>query len=142
MHLVIGHERRRRVFTVQHRCSGQPPQRALALYAVVAYLEIVSGVVSARRGMRALPDGLVAPAPGMVAGRPFSAHTSAQTGPFRPGNLSRGTHDAALAGPGTVVRGVGTPTALLFGNILVGRITGVRSTTYRRGDSPAVGRCG
>lgn len=62
---------------------------------------------------------------GMVAGTPFSyAHTLAQTGPFRPGNLPRGTENAVLAGCGTVP-GVGVPTALVSGRLAADRVTGV-----------------
>lgn len=68
---------------------------------------------------------------GMVAGTPFSyAHTFAQTGPFRPGNLPRGVANAVLAGCATVP-GVGVPTALVSGRLAADRITGQRT---RRGD--------
>jgi phytoene desaturase len=61
---------------------------------------------------------------GMVAGTPFAlAHTFAQTGPFRPSNMVRGTVNAVLAGSSTVP-GVGVPTALLSGRLAADRITG------------------
>ncbi|WKG12885.1 phytoene desaturase family protein [Nocardia sp. PE-7] len=66
---------------------------------------------------------------GMLAGTPFSlAHTFAQTGPFRPANLPRGTANAVLAGCGTVP-GVGVPTALLSGRLAADRVTGTVSTS-------------
>lgn len=66
-------------------------------------------------------------ASGHAAGTPFSAaHTFAQTGPFRPRNLVRGTENAVLAGCGTTP-GVGVPTVLLSGKLAAARITGVRS---------------
>ena len=64
---------------------------------------------------------------GLVAGTPFSyAHSLWQTGPFRPGNLPRGTDNAVLAGCGTSP-GVGVPTALVSGRLAADRITGTTS---------------
>ncbi|MDF3301536.1 phytoene desaturase family protein [Streptomyces tropicalis] len=61
---------------------------------------------------------------GHAAGTPFSAaHTFAQTGPFRPRNLVRGTENAVLAGCGTTP-GVGVPTVLLSGKLAAARVTG------------------
>ncbi|EGX58510.1 phytoene desaturase [Streptomyces zinciresistens K42] len=63
-------------------------------------------------------------AQGHAAGSPFSAaHTFAQTGPFRPRNLVRGTVNAVLAGCGTTP-GVGVPTVLVSGKLAAARITG------------------
>ncbi|GHF86059.1 phytoene desaturase [Amycolatopsis bartoniae] len=63
---------------------------------------------------------------GMAAGTPFSlAHTFAQTGPFRPGNLVRGLENAVLAGCGTTP-GVGIPPVLISGRLAAARITGPR----------------
>lgn len=60
---------------------------------------------------------------GLAAGTPFSAaHTFAQTGPFRPGNLVRGAAaNAVLAGCGTTP-GVGIPTALISGRLAAARV--------------------
>ena len=55
-------DRLRRVFTFQALYAGVPPQRALAVYAVIAYMDTVAGVYSPRGGMRALPDALAAAA--------------------------------------------------------------------------------
>ncbi|MFH8238778.1 phytoene desaturase family protein [Streptomyces sp. NPDC018321] len=74
-------------------------------------------------------------AQGHAAGTPFSvAHTFAQTGPFRPRNLMRGTDNAVLAGCGTTP-GVGVPTVLLSGKLAAARITGTpgRRTAARGG---------
>ncbi|GAB3572578.1 phytoene desaturase family protein [Amycolatopsis endophytica] len=61
---------------------------------------------------------------GLFAGTPFAlAHTVAQTGPFRPRNLVRGTENAVLAG-GSTTPGVGVPTALISGRLAADRITG------------------
>ncbi|WP_247695531.1 phytoene desaturase family protein [Streptomyces sp. B93] len=61
---------------------------------------------------------------GHAAGTPFSAaHTFAQTGPFRPRNLVRGTENAVLAGCGTTP-GVGVPTVLVSGKLAAARVTG------------------
>ncbi|MFG2606445.1 phytoene desaturase family protein [Streptomyces sp. NPDC048514] len=64
-------------------------------------------------------------AQGHAAGTPFSAaHTFAQTGPFRPRNLVRGTENAVLAGCGTTP-GVGVPTVLVSGKLAAARVTGL-----------------
>jgi phytoene desaturase len=54
----ITDERLRRVFTFQALYAGLSPRRALALYAVIAYMDTVGGVYFPRGGMRALPDAL------------------------------------------------------------------------------------
>ncbi|MEU1194347.1 phytoene desaturase [Streptomyces sp. NPDC005859] len=70
-------------------------------------------------------------AQGHAAGTPFSAaHTFAQTGPFRPRNLVRGTENAVLAGCGTTP-GVGVPTVLLSGKLAAARVTGRITRTPR-----------
>jgi phytoene desaturase len=69
---------------------------------------------------------------GHPAGTPFSAaHTFAQTGPFRPRNLVRGTANAVLAGCGTTP-GVGVPPVLLSGRLAAARITGGTATGRTR----------
>ncbi|MFD6492410.1 phytoene desaturase [Streptomyces sp. NPDC060188] len=77
-------------------------------------------------------------AQGHAAGTPFSAaHTFAQTGPFRPRNLVRGTDNAVLAGCGTTP-GVGVPTVLLSGKLAAARITGrTARTATRPGKAPS-----
>ncbi|MET7745507.1 phytoene desaturase [Streptomyces sp. NPDC005385] len=77
-------------------------------------------------------------AQGHAAGTPFSAaHTFAQTGPFRPRNLVRGTDNAVLAGCGTTP-GVGVPTVLLSGKLAAVRITGrTARTATRPGKAPS-----
>jgi phytoene desaturase len=61
---------------------------------------------------------------GMVAGSPFSyAHTFAQTGPFRPGNLHPSLSNVVFAGTGTQP-GVGVPMVLISGKLAARRITG------------------
>ncbi|MEU3858641.1 phytoene desaturase [Streptomyces sp. NPDC028722] len=71
-------------------------------------------------------------AAGHAAGTPFSAaHTFAQTGPFRPRNLVRGTENAVLAGCGTTP-GVGVPTVLVSGKLAAARITGLPRTAPTR----------
>ncbi|MFF8288727.1 phytoene desaturase family protein [Streptomyces sp. NPDC016309] len=105
-----------------------------------------------RRGLDGLEaaieeECLVTPATwqalGHAAGTPFSAaHTFAQTGPFRPRNLVRGTGNAVLAGCGTTP-GVGVPTVLVSGKLAAARITGVpgrasaRPRTAARRGAPA-----
>jgi len=54
--------RLRRVFTFQSLYAGVAPRQALAVYAVIAYMDTISGVFFPRGGMRALPDALAAAA--------------------------------------------------------------------------------
>ncbi|OBF92302.1 phytoene dehydrogenase [Mycobacterium sp. 852002-51152_SCH6134967] len=58
----ISDERLQRVFTFQALYAGVPPHRALAVYAVIAYMDTISGVYFPRGGVRALPDALAAAA--------------------------------------------------------------------------------
>jgi phytoene desaturase len=58
----IGDERLKRVFTFQSLYAGVAPRDALAVYAVIAYMDTVAGVWFPRGGMRALPDALAAAA--------------------------------------------------------------------------------
>jgi phytoene desaturase len=89
--------------------------------------------VLAGRGITVDPSAVVAehrisPADwarlGMAAGTPFSAaHTFAQTGPFRSGNLPHGVENVVLAGCGTTP-GVGVPTVVVSGKLAAQRIVG------------------
>ncbi len=73
---------------------------------------------------------------GYGAGSPFSvAHTFAQTGPFRPRNLPRGTENAVLAGCGTTP-GVGIPTVLISGKLAAARVTGTTAPARPRRRAP------
>ncbi|MER7923016.1 phytoene desaturase [Streptomyces sp. NPDC096057] len=58
----IGHylrdERLRRVFSFQALYAGVPPARALAAYAVIAYMDTVAGVYFPRGGMHAVPQAM------------------------------------------------------------------------------------
>ncbi|MFC9789989.1 phytoene desaturase family protein [Rhodococcus sp. NPDC127528] len=68
---------------------------------------------------------------GMSAGTPFAAaHTFAQTGPFRRGNLDTGAANVVLAGCGTTP-GVGVPTVLVSGKLAAQRIVGSRPGVAR-----------
>jgi phytoene desaturase len=59
---------------------------------------------------------------GMAAGSPFAlAHTFAQTGPFRTGNVVRQVPGLFLAGSGTVP-GVGIPMVLISGRLAAERV--------------------
>ncbi|GAA4480294.1 phytoene desaturase family protein [Rhodococcus olei] len=61
---------------------------------------------------------------GMSDGSPFAAaHTFAQTGPFRRGNLDTGAANVVLAGCGTTP-GVGVPTVLISGKLAADRVLG------------------
>ncbi|UFQ14099.1 MULTISPECIES: phytoene desaturase family protein [Streptomyces] len=58
----LSDERLRRVFTFQALYAGVPPARALAAYAVIAYMDTVAGVHFPRGGMHALPRAMAAAA--------------------------------------------------------------------------------
>ncbi|MCX4094714.1 phytoene desaturase family protein [Nocardia sp. alder85J] len=58
----IGDPELRRLFTFQSLYAGVTPARALAAYAVIAYMDTIGGVYFPRGGMRALPDALAAAA--------------------------------------------------------------------------------
>jgi phytoene desaturase len=51
-------ERLRRIFSFQALYAGVSPDRALAAYGVIAYMDTVAGVYFPRGGMRALPTAL------------------------------------------------------------------------------------
>ena len=74
-------------------------------------------------------------AQGMAAGTPFaSAHTFAQTGPFRPGNLHPTLPNVVFAGSGTQP-GVGVPMVLISGKLAASRVTGTANKTVLVGGS-------
>jgi phytoene desaturase len=54
--------RLRRIFSFQSLYAGLAPRQALALYAVIAYLDSVAGVYFPRGGMHAVPAALAAAA--------------------------------------------------------------------------------
>lgn len=58
----ITDDRLKRVFTFQALYAGVPPHRALAVYAVIAYMDTVAGVYFPEGGVRALPDAMAAAA--------------------------------------------------------------------------------
>lgn len=60
----ISDPRLQRIFTFQSLYAGVAPRDALAVYAVIAYMDTISGVVFPRGGVRALPDALAAAAAG------------------------------------------------------------------------------
>jgi phytoene desaturase len=61
---------------------------------------------------------------GMAAGTPFAAaHTFAQTGPFRPGNLHSSLPNVVFTGSGTQP-GVGVPMVLISGKLAATRVLG------------------
>jgi phytoene desaturase len=51
-------DRTRRIFSFQAMYAGVSPQQALALYAVIAYMDTVGGVYFPRGGMHAVPRAL------------------------------------------------------------------------------------
>ncbi|MFF8811437.1 phytoene desaturase family protein [Streptomyces pactum] len=69
--------RLRRVFSFQSLYAGVAPARALAAYAVIAYMDTVAGVWFPRGGVYALPRAMAAAAAGAGAGLRWSAEVSA-----------------------------------------------------------------
>jgi phytoene desaturase len=55
-------ERLQRLFSFQSLYAGVAPQRALAIYAVIAYMDSVAGVFFPRGGMHAVPTAMAAAA--------------------------------------------------------------------------------
>jgi len=62
MRRFLADDRLLRVFTFQALYAGVPPQSALAVYAVIAYMDTIAGVYFPRGGMRSLPDAMAAAA--------------------------------------------------------------------------------
>ncbi|BBZ29066.1 phytoene dehydrogenase [Mycolicibacterium madagascariense] len=62
MRRFLTDDRLLRVFSFQALYAGVPPQRALAVYAVIAYMDTIAGVYFPRGGMRAVPEALAAAA--------------------------------------------------------------------------------
>ncbi|GGM61614.1 phytoene dehydrogenase [Longimycelium tulufanense] len=60
-------ERLQRVFSFQSLYAGLPPQRALAVYAVIAYMDTIAGVYTPRGGMRRVPEVMAEAAGGAGA---------------------------------------------------------------------------
>ncbi|MCY0946093.1 phytoene desaturase [Streptomyces antarcticus] len=58
----ITDERLQRVFSFQALYAGVPPARALAAYAVIAYMDTIAGVYFPEGGMHAVPAALAAAA--------------------------------------------------------------------------------
>ena len=87
----ISDDRLLRVFTFQALYAGVPPHRALAVYAVIAYMDTISGVFFPRGGMRALPDALAAAATDAGVEFRYGAAVSAleRSGAMRDGRAHR-----------------------------------------------------
>ena len=58
----VSDDRLRRIFSFQAMYAGLAPQDALAIYAVIAYMDTVAGVYFPRGGMHAVPLALAAAA--------------------------------------------------------------------------------
>ncbi|MEU2549854.1 phytoene desaturase family protein [Streptomyces roseolus] len=63
----VSDERLRRVFSFQSLYAGVAPSRALAAYAVIAYMDTVAGVYFPRGGMHAVPSAMAEAAKGAGA---------------------------------------------------------------------------
>ncbi|MFD3824754.1 phytoene desaturase family protein [Streptomyces sp. NPDC058625] len=73
----LSDERLRRVFSFQALYAGVAPARALAAYAVIAYMDTVAGVWFPKGGMHALPRGMANAAAGAGAVFHWSAEATA-----------------------------------------------------------------
>lgn len=69
--------RLRRVFSFQALYAGVAPARALAAYAVIAYMDTVAGVWFPQGGMHALPRGMADAAAGAGADFRWSSEVTA-----------------------------------------------------------------
>jgi phytoene desaturase len=72
----ITDDRLRRIFTFQALYAGVPPDRALAAYAIIAYMDTVAGVYFPRGGMRAVPEAMAAAAADAGVGFHYGATVS------------------------------------------------------------------
>ncbi|GAA0646509.1 phytoene desaturase family protein [Kutzneria viridogrisea] len=70
----VSDRRLRRLFSFQSLYAGVAPERALAAYAVIAYMDTVAGVWFPRGGMRAVPEAMAGSA--ARAGAEFRYGTS------------------------------------------------------------------
>ncbi|MDX3235062.1 phytoene desaturase family protein [Streptomyces sp. ME03-5709C] len=70
-------ERLQRVFSFQALYAGVPPARALAAYAVIAYMDTVAGVYFPRGGMHAVARALAAEAAGAGADLRYRSEVAA-----------------------------------------------------------------
>lgn len=89
----LSDERLRRVFSFQALYAGVAPARALAAYAVIAYMDTVAGVWFPKGGLHALPRAMAAAAARAGADLRWSAAVSAlerSTGRVRAVRLTSG----------------------------------------------------
>ncbi|MEV4944974.1 phytoene desaturase family protein [Streptomyces sp. NPDC053755] len=96
----LSDERLRRVFSFQALYAGVPPARALAAYAVIAYMDTVAGVFFPKGGMHALPQAMADAAADAGGAFRWSAEVSAletSTGRVRAVRLASGERIACDA---------------------------------------------
>jgi phytoene desaturase len=93
----LGDERLRRIFSFQALYAGVPPAKALAAYAVIAYMDTIAGVWFPRGGVRALPQALADAA--AAAGAEFRYGTEV-TGLERSGGRVRAVRTVDAGDPG------------------------------------------
>lgn len=104
-------ERLRRVFSFQAMYAGLSPERALALYAVITYMDSIEGVYFPAGGMHAVPRGLAAAAE--AAGVEFRWSTDVQRVERGSDGAARGVRlaDGELIAADAVVVTADLPTA-------------------------------
>jgi phytoene desaturase len=94
---TFGDERLRRLFSFQAMYAGMPPREALALYAVITYMDTVEGVYFPEGGISALPRALASAAEKAGAQIRYAAPVervllgSGTTGPVRGVRLADGS---------------------------------------------------
>jgi phytoene desaturase len=123
-------DRLRRIFSFQSLYAGLAPYEALALYAVITYMDVVNGVVVPEGGMHALPRALAAAAAKAGADLRYDSPVerivlaSGSTGPVRGVRLAGGElirADAVVCNPDlpvayrTLLPGLPAPRAVRTG---------------------------
>jgi phytoene desaturase len=102
---MLPDERLQRIFSFQALYAGVPPQRALAAYAVISYMDTVGGVVFPRGGMRQVGQALADAA--VEAGAEIHYGRSATGLERRGGRVTAVRHrgsDAGAPGAGDTTR--------------------------------------
>ncbi len=145
-------DRLRRLFSFQSMYAGLAPYEALALYAVITYMDTVNGVVAADGGMHAVPRALAAAAVGRRrdvplrhAGSSGSCSRDGAAGPVVGVELAGGERiatDVVVANPDlpvaydTLLPGFGAPRAARRGRFS----PSARRVARRRARRPAARR--
>ena len=124
-------ERLQRIFSFQAMYAGVSPARALAIYAVISYMDLVEGVSYPVGGMNALPTAMEAAA--RKAGVEFVYDTRVTGTTWRDHRvIELGSLDGRTWSPDAVVMTPDRPAALEILDRTQGQRTHRRSPTGRR----------